>query len=264
MIKIENYEVMGWEHVIRGMRNPMNSWDKSDSKKVTAVLKTRQVHPGIEETYYAPCEPYYSVGPEDYKLMKKLAKAGSDHRKFMRMIVVYLDITAPLYWWKEFDTYKVGTVANSCSTMHKIHAKEFEMEDFSTDQLFRTVFTKHKPLEVLQNTIDDLNYWREAYIKTKNNDIDAPIWMVEGREATAHDIWYNMIQLLPSSYNQKRTILLNYEVLANMYRARRNHKLDEWHTLCDWIESLPYSELITGAAVNVDEGNGTGEKNEEQ
>ena len=217
MLKIENFEVLGWEHAIRGMRNPMNSWEKSDS--------------GWEpqfDTVQGPVAGEFVIGPNDYALMKNLRNAGTDHRKFMRMITVYLDITAPLYWWKEFDTYKVGTVANSCSTMHKIHAKEFTLEDFSCEKLY-------DPLGDLRPIVDRLNVYRERYLKTKDkND------------------WWQMIQLLPTSYNQKRTVMLNYEVLANIYKSRRNHKLDEWHTFCDWIEELPYSELITGKEYDVE------------
>lgn len=202
MIKIENVEVFGWEAAIRGMRNPKNSWAKSDSK-------------------YA--EPFaVEVGPNDLDLMTRLRNAGTDHRKFMRMIAVYVDITAPLYWFKEFDTYKVGTVCNSCSTMHKIHAKEFTMDDFSCEHLDK------EGRKLLHQKICYLNKNREKFIETKDKVY-----------------WWQMIQLLPSSYNQKRTIMLNYEVLANMYHSRKNHKLDEWHTFCEWVESLPYSELIT-------------------
>ena len=221
MLKIENTEVLGWEHAIRGMRNPMNSWDKSDSYSCGTCGDCDNC---ID---YEDCPYGYDylktiVGPNDYTLMMNLRNAGTDHRKFMRMITVYLDITAPLYWWKEFDTYKVGTVANSCSTMHKIHAKEFTLEDFSCEKLY-------DPIGDLRPIVDRLNVYRERYLETKDkND------------------WWQMIQLLPSSYNQKRTVMLNYEVLANIYKSRRNHKLDEWHTLCDWIETLPYSELITG------------------
>lgn len=223
MLKIENFEVLGWEHVIRGMRNPMNSWEKSDSNffddsegHVCNICQGRGSMSLIE------------MGPNDYSLMKNLRNAGTDHRKFMRMITVYLDITAPLYWWKEFDTYKVGTVANSCSTMHKIHAKEFTLEDFSCEKLY-------DPIGDLRPTIDRLNVYRERYLETKDkND------------------WWQMIQLLPTSYNQKRTVMLNYEVLANIYKSRRNHKLDCWHTFCDWIEELPYSELITGKEYEVE------------
>lgn len=222
MIKLENTEVVGWEHAIRGMRNPMNSWDKSDSQTCT---NCNGCLPGQE------CERYKNgtfIGSNDLDLMTRLRNAGTDHRKFMRMITVYLDITAPLYWWKEFDTYKVGTVANSCSTMHKIAAREFTLEDFSTEHLYPEV------REAFENTI--IKYLNEAR-KTYNFLSDTP---------SKKDAWWQMIQLLPSSYNQKRTVMLNYEVLANIYKSRRNHKLDEWHTFCDWIESLPYSELITG------------------
>ena len=222
MLKLENTEVLGWEAAIRGMRNPMNSWEKSDSGYCQRDLLrdcTTCVH---KSTDYPVCYSGFDIGPNDYALMTNLRNAGTDHRKFMRMITVYLDITAPLYWWKEFDTYKVGTVANSCSTMHKIHAKEFTLEDFSCEKLY-------DPLGDLRPTVDRLNVYRERYLETKDkND------------------WWQMIQLLPTSYNQKRTVMLNYEVLANIYKSRRNHKLDEWHTFCDWISELPYSELITG------------------
>ena len=237
MLKIENTEVLGWEHAIRGMRNPMNSWEKSDSCYCLGPVCPDDATLNLckyECPYYktdscenAYCAPF-TVGPNDHSLMIKLRNAGTDHRKFMRMITVYLDITAPLYWWKEFDTYKVGTVANSCSTMHKIHAKEFTLEDFSTEHLYPEV------REAFENTI--IKYLNEAR-KTYNFLSDTP---------SKKDAWWQMIQLLPSSYNQKRTVMLNYEVLANIYKSRRNHKLDEWHTFCDWIESLPYSELITG------------------
>lgn len=226
MIKLENTEVVGWEHAIRGMRNPMNSWEKSDTKYFDEYLEYR----------YEDCP---DIGPNDHDLMMRLRNAGTDHRKFMRMITVYLDITAPLYWWKEFDTYKVGTVANSCSTMHKIHDKEFTMEDFSCEHLNDDCmscevnggdhFYPLSSLDVLKITIDALNYWRRRYLATKSKED-----------------WWQMIQLLPSSYNQKRTVMLNYEVLANIYKSRRNHKLDEWHIFCDWVEELPYSDLITG------------------
>ena len=229
MIKLENTEVMGWEHAIRGMRNPKNSWDKSDS----GFCDT------IGDKYGNIIKPEnYRVGPNDYDLMKRLRNAGTDHRKFMRMITVYVDITAPLYWWKEFDTYKVGTVANSCSTMHKIHDKEFYEEDFSFERL-ESGYEEYKGDDAMntaycsmQNVISALNRLRYMYNITKNKKY-----------------WDAMIQLLPSSYNQKRTVMLNYEVLANIYKSRRNHKLDEWHIFCDWIESLPYSELITGQLV---------------
>lgn len=245
MLKIENTEVFGWDAAIRGMRNPKNSWEKSDSQFVR--------DPDYGCFGACPCAELVDcdcchVGPNDLKLMTTLRNAGTDHRKFMRMITVYLDITAPLYWWKEFDTYKVGTVANSCSTMHKIAAKEFTLDDFSYEHLNcepyhrnwiesatvdEDITSPHKvwmtPLDILRCTIEMLNAYRESYLETKDKQD-----------------WWQMIQLLPSSYNQKRTVMLNYEVLANMYKSRRNHKLDEWHTFCDWIESLPYSELITG------------------
>ena len=213
MIKIDNVEVMGWEHAIRGMRNPKNSWDKSDSEFIPWDISD------------------FNIGNNDLKLMTALRDAGTDHRKFMRMITVYLDITAPLYWWKEFDTYKVGTVANSCSTMHKIHAKEFTMDDFSNEHLvlWDVDNNVHIPMGCLQDTINVLNACREKYLETKDKMY-----------------WWQMIQLLPSSYNQKRTVMLNYEVLANMYKSRKAHKLDEWRTLCEWIKQLPYSELIIG------------------
>jgi hypothetical protein len=223
MLKIEHTEVMGWEAAIRGMRNPLNSWDQSDS------------YYGMVEDP-SPINPddwaYIIIGDKDYDLMKRLRNAGTDHRKYMRMLTVYCDITAPLYWWKEYDTYKVGTVANSCSTMHKIHDKEFTLDDFSHEHLISNQIvpcTVLFPAEVLEVLITALNGCREMYLQTKDK-----AW------------WWQMIQLLPTSYNQKRTVMLNYEVLSNIYRSRRHHKLDEWHTLCDWIEKLPYAELITG------------------
>ena len=225
MLKIENVDVMGWEAAIRGMRNPMNSWEKSDSHWSHFYDSPKAVM-NIDENAFL-------LGENDLDLMKRLCNAGTDHRKFMRMITVYLDVTAPLYWWKEFDTYKVGTVANSCSTMHKIADKEFTLDDFSCEHLERRASL------TLKKVIDDLNYYREYYILfTKQN--------VVGFYTKAKEIWWQMIQLLPSSYNQRRTIMLNYEVLTNIYKSRRNHKLDEWHTFCDWIEELPCSELIIG------------------
>lgn len=220
MLKIEKTEVYGWEAAIRGMRNPMNSWHKSDSGLKEITIDGH--FDGVD----------YVVGEEDLDLMLKLADGGSTHAKYRRMIIVTVDITAPLYWWKEFDTYKVGTVANSCSTMHKIHAKEFTLDDFSHEHL--TLYDVDGEicrdwLGDLEDLIDDLNLARELFLKTKDKKY-----------------WWQMIQLLPTSYNQKRTILLNYEVLVGMYRDRKNHKLDEWHTLCDWIRDLPYSEIITG------------------
>lgn len=229
MLKIENAEVMGWEHAIRGMRNPKNSWEKTDSYPAVDCGKCGKIErEGICKKEDRDCTGFecFEVGPNDLKLMTTLRNAGTDHRKFMRMITVYLDITAPLYWWKEFDTYKVGTVANSCSTMHKIAAKEFVLDDFSHEHL------QDDSVAVLESVIHTLNVHREWF---NNKVLDDP--KID---------WWQMIQLLPSSYNQKRTVMLNYEVLANIYKSRRHHKLDEWHTLCDWIEGLPYSELITG------------------
>lgn len=242
MIKLENTDVVGWEHAIRGMRNPMNSWERSDSGYCYRDLArdcTICIH---RSTDYPACYSRFDIGPNDYALMINLRNAGTDHRKFMRMIVVYVDITAPLYWWKEFDTYKVGTVANSCSTMHKIAEKEFTMENFSCEHLGITVPAELNDgeevfqnlwVESLKRTITDLNIARRYYIQEKDQGLKKKYWQ-------------QMIQLLPTSYNQRRTVMLNYEVLANIYKSRKNHKLDEWHTFCDWIESLPYSELITG------------------
>ena len=242
MIKIENTEIVGWEAAIRGMRNPLNSWEKSDSKWYSIGIPTSNPA-AINDKYLSQ---KYCIGDNDLDLMKRLRNAGTDHRKFMRMITVYVDITAPLYWWKEFDTYKVGTVANSCSTMHKIHAKEFTLEDFSYEHLITSKDPDCRdasyhwysesantnlyatPLDGLKVIIGILNANREAYLETKNKEY-----------------WWQLIQLLPSSYNQRRTVMLNYEVLANIYKSRRNHKLDEWHVFCEWIENLPYSELIT-------------------
>ena len=225
MLKIENTEVMGWEAAIRGMRNPMNSWDKSDSRFSLLDDCGDCTHCNLR---FDECHEQ-QIGPNDLDLMTRLRNAGTDHRKFMRMITVYLDITAPLYWWKEFDTYKVGTVANSCSTMHKIADKEFTMEDFSIEHLNDDRSAEVSNLEWFEYLIIHLNRDRRRFIETKDKQY-----------------WWQMIQLLPSSYNQRRTVMLNYEVLANIYKSRRNHKLDEWHTYCDWIESLPYSELIIG------------------
>lgn len=233
MIKLENYEVVGWEHTIRGMRNPMNSWEKSDSCTKGPVW-CGEFCGNID----CHSEDGLVLGPNDHDLMTRLRNAGTDHRKFMRMIVVYLDITAPLYWWKEFDTYKVGTVANSCSTMHKIHEKEFTMEDFSCEHL--TIRSK----ELLEDIIDELNRYRILYLNGGEDyfsDKDCEEYAPKEKK-----MWWQMIQLLPSSYNQKRTVMLNYEVLANMYKSRKDHKLDEWRDLCKWIEGLPYPELITG------------------
>ena len=239
MIKFENTEIMGWEHAIRGMRNPMNSWEKSDSEFITEG--------GDHHDICGNSGPWYGnngwnealIGENDLNLMKHLRNAGTDHRKFMRMITVYVDITAPLYWSKEFDTYKVGTVANSCSTMHKIAAKEFTLEDFSCEHL-----SIRQSVDVLKETIDALNVFRNVYLNgglLKYETGEFAMFQPKDKE-----VWWQMIQLLPTSYNQRRTVMLNYEVLANIYKSRRNHKLDEWHTFCDWIEELPYSELITG------------------
>lgn len=213
MIKFEHTEVLGFEHAIRGLRNPMNSWEKSDSRFEEKI--------NFDPDDY-PCR--FKLGPNDHDLMIKLRNAGTDHRKFMRMITVYVDITAPLYWWKEFDTYKVGTVANSCSTMHKIAEKEFTLDDFSHEHL------QVPMVEILKHTIHGLNDARDAYLSSKDKLM-----------------WWQIIQLLPSSYNQKRTVMLNYEVLANIYKSRKNHKLDEWSVgFMKWINRLPYRELITG------------------
>lgn len=266
MIKLEKTEVVGWEAAIRGMRNPMNSWERSDSKFVSDAGCyydiSGRLSPIDDESYVDDI-----IGDNDHNLMMKLAKGGPVHAKYRRMITVYVDVIAPLYWWKEFDTYKVGTVANSCSTMHKIHAKEFDADDFSCEQLLDRWITSNDnvniedrsavddfccaltpydsgcidlignvyPIEVLELTIDMLNRARNLYLKTKDKRY-----------------WWQMIQLLPSSYNQKRTVMLNYEVLHNIYESRKNHKLDEWHVFCDWIEKLPYSEIITGEEKNDD------------
>ena len=252
MLKLEKTEVVGWEAAIRGMRNPMNSWGKSDTKWETCFGDDR----AVTTDHKFMSDSKLIIGPNDLNLIMNLRAAGIDHRKFMRMIEVYVDITAPLYWWKEFDTYKVGTVANSCSTMHKIAAKEFTLEDFSCEHLLdeeslppyeeradidhceplaaidvNGQWCYYTPKTFLNMTCRVLNYFRRLYLKTKNKKY-----------------WWQMIQLLPSSYNQKRTIMLSYEVLANIYKSRRHHKLDEWHALCDWIEGLPYSEMITGGA----------------
>ena len=228
MRKIENTEVLGWEHAIRGMRNPLNSWAKSDSE--VSICECEHWPHDVKKSFVC-------LGSNDLDLMKRLRNAGTDHRKFMRMIVVYVDLTAPLYWWKEFDTYKVGTVANSCSTMHKIAEKEFTLEDFSCEHL------EGRAMNTLEDVVDDLNYYREHYLSMDKQK-------VPHANKKAKELWWQMIQLLPSSYNQRRTVMLNYEVLANIYKSRRNHKLDEWHTFFDWIEGLPYSELITGGTTD--------------
>lgn len=234
MIKFEHTEVVGWEHAIRGARNAMNSWHKSDSVFIDYSggrhtingydkEKNKEVFNKVD-IFKDFGQPVF-IGTKDLNLMQNLCKAGTDHRKFMRMIVVYVDITAPLYWYKEFDTYKVGTVTNSCSTMHKIHAEKFTTDNFSIEHLDEDVI--ESPFKTI---IDCLNFFRALFIQHKDKED-----------------WWHMIQLLPSSYNQKRTIMLNYEVLRNMYHARKNHKLDEWHDFCDWIKTLPYAkELIIG------------------
>ena len=219
MIRIEETQVVGFEAAIRGMRNPMNSWDKSDSGWDVDLMPTAS---GIAVEYTS--EEIYLVGPKDLTLMNQLAKGGPVHAKYARMIEVYVDITAPLYWWKEFDTYKVGTVANFCSTMHKIQAKEFELSDFSYEHL------NCNNRALLYQIIDALN--------------EARLMFVSENCKTVSD-WWQMIQLLPSSYNQRRTVMLSYEVLVGIFKWRRNHKLDEWKEFCDWITTLPLSGLIT-------------------
>jgi hypothetical protein len=225
MIKLENVVLASPEQmafVIQGMRNPMNSWEKSDS--------------GIIGPSYDAEPEEFDLGENDHSLMQRLSNAGTDHRKFMRMMPVYVRITAPLYWWKEFDTYKVGTVANSCSTMHKIAEKEFTLEDFSCEHLrtdrdflmYAPTGYRYSAKDLLTLTIETLNHYRKEYLETKDKEI-----------------WYNLIQLLPSSYNQTRNVMMNYEVLANIYKSRKDHNLDEWREFCQWIEELPYSELIT-------------------
>lgn len=240
MVKIENVEVTGWEAAIRGMRNPMNSWQLSDSHPCLAKVLESDCEMVMNEHEPAnECNDGafgFCIGEKDFALMSRLRNAGTDHRKFMRMITVYADITAPLYWLKEFDTYKVGTVANSCSTMHKIADREFAFDDFSHEKLINSLcmeiqeqHIRISPMQALATTIECLNSYRDLYLQTKDKKY-----------------WWQMIQLLPSSYNQRRTVMLNYEVLANIYKSRHNHKLDEWREFCTWIETLPYSELITG------------------
>nr|DAR13055.1 MAG TPA: hypothetical protein [Caudoviricetes sp.] len=240
MLKIEKTEVVGFEAAIRGMRNPKNSWEKSDSEFITSDGDHHDICGHSGPWFGSDGWEEVLIGENDLNLMTTLRNAGTDHRKFMRMIVVYLDITAPLYWWKEFDTYKVGTVANSCSTMHKIHAKEFTLDDFSYEHLIDSPLVEEEPgkpallnmqaREMLVILVNVLNAARYNYLKTNDKKY-----------------WWQMIQLLPTSYNQKRTVMLNYEVLANIYKSRKDHKLDEWHTFCDWIEGLPYSKLITAS-----------------
>lgn len=234
MIKLEHVVLASQEQmefIIEGMRNPMNSWDKSDSHTC------RQ-----DGAFCMECEYKndYCLGDNDHSLMQRLSNAGTDHRKFMRMMPVYVRITAPLYWWKEFDTYKVGTIANSCSTMHKIQEKEFTLEDFSTEHL------KTGSIICLNDIIDELNKYRDKFINFDSLDYNNDIYDPERKAEIKKDIWWQMIQLLPSSYNQTRNVMMNYEALANIYKSRKNHKLDEWREFCKWIETLPYSELITG------------------
>ena len=262
MIKIENVVLPSpeqWMSIIRGARNPMDSWNRIDSEY-------------LFESYHDLSGGHIEVGPNDHKLMTSLAKGGPVHAKYRRMITVYLDITAPLYWWKEFDTYKVGTVANSCSTMHKIHAKEFTLDDFSHEHLFgnedmlsydeRADIAKDNALAAvnvngdwcyftpkgyIQMTCNILNHYRNKYLEAKTK----PMKDESKRAGLMKKYWWQMIQLLPSSYNQKRTVMLSYEVLVNMYHSRKNHKLDEWREFCKWIEGLPYSEIIIGEKENV-------------
>ena len=234
MIKIEHVVLASpeqMEFIIEGCRNPHNSWDKSDSKLEPETIGD------FGEEYGS----LFELGENDHSLMQRLANAGTDHRKFMRMMPVYVRITAPLYWWKELDTYKVGTVSNSCSTMHKIAEKEFTWDDFSYEHLFRVRDCKlgeYAPTLVLETTINALNYWRERYLAALKTEDETGL--------PAKDIWWQMIQLLPSSYNQTRNVMMNYEVLSNIYKSRKDHKLDEWKEFCKWIEELPYSELIVG------------------
>lgn len=269
MIKFKNTEVMGWEHAIRGCRNPMNSWEKSDSGRcedfqcgfldgVSGHLSDNRPMCPLKNADECGLTRDYIIGPNDLDLMKRLAAGGPVHAKYRRMITVYVDITAPLYWWKEFDTYKVGTVANSCSTMHKIADKEFTLEDFSTEHLTK------RHVDFIKETIDKLNDVRGWYLKYDYMSEQDRGYFVEEIKCKK-DLWWQIIQLLPSSYNQKRTAMMNYEVLANIYKSRRNHKLDEWaeHSpliigintdegscsligFCDWIKTLPYAELICG------------------
>ena len=239
-IKLENVGLASpeqMEFIIEGMRNPMNSWEKSDSGRGCDDHLCRS-HCAFSPEWCGNTQGYV-VGENDHSLMQRLSNAGTEHRKYMRMMPVYVRITAPLYWWKEFDTYKVGTVANSCSTMHKIAEKEFTLGDFSCEHLISG------SIETLNDTIDILNEFREWYLKYDHMNEDCK--KLFNKEITCEkDLWWQLIQLLPSSYNQTRNVMLNYEVLANIYRQRKNHKLDEWREFCEWIESLPYSELITG------------------
>lgn len=230
MIKIEHTEVVGFEHAIRGMRNPLNSWDKSDSEFHVDCSICDNPHYHCDNCPMVDFDDKALIGSNDLDLMKRLAKAGTDHRKFMRMITVYVDVTAPMYWWAEYDTYKVGTVRNSCSKMHTIHKKEFTLDDFSIDDFY---FENDKVgmclSDMFINVVADCEFLRKRFVETGDKKY-----------------WRGLIQLLPSSYNQRATLMLNYEVLANIYHSRKAHKLDEWVEFCKWIETLPYSELITG------------------
>lgn len=245
MLKIEKTDIHGWDAAIRGARNSFNSWDKSDSAAYY-FCRDNDTNPGFcDDGLYDktivlsnPDGSCFEIGPNDQKLMKKLAKAGPSHAKYRRFITVTMDVTGPLYWWKEMDTYKVGTVANSCSTMHKIHAKEFTLEDFSCEHLIsdEPIPTRvYSAKDMMEATVVNLNLFRRLYLGTKNKKY-----------------WWQIIQLLPSSYNQKRTLLVNYEVLANLYHQRKGHKLDEWQTFCEWIKGLPMSEIITGEETDID------------
>lgn len=231
MIKIEHIDVWGWEHAIRGMRNPMNSWEKSDSeyKRMCSSLGPNEAPHWCNHCGYDACDPFlyeeqFMIGPNDLDLMRKLFAAGTEHRKFMRQIFVSLDVIAPLYWWKEADTYKVGTVANSCSTMHKIHAKEFVLDDFSHEHLL-----EDEAIEFMKHLVDGLNFYRKKFLETKDKVY-----------------WWQMIQLLPSSYNQRRTLTMNYEVAATIIWQREGHKLDEWNEFVKVLKGLPYMAEITG------------------
>lgn len=245
MIKIEKTDIHGWEAAIRGARNSFNSWDKSDSA-ACYFCRDNDTNPGFcDDGLYDktivlsnPDGSCFEIGPNDQKLMKKLAKAGPSHAKYRRFITVTMDVTGPLYWWKEMDTYKVGTVGNSCSTMHTIADKEFELEDFSCEHLIsdEPIPTRvYSAKDMMEATVANLNLFRRLYLDTKDKKY-----------------WWQMIQLLPSSYNQKRTLLVNYEVLANIYYQRKGHKLDEWRTFCEWIKGLPMSEIITGEETDID------------
>lgn len=241
MLKLERVQICGLEPAMRGARNPMNSWAKSDSHRCGSG--DCDICIDYDTCPYNHDPNLFILGPNDHDLGMRLRNAGTDHRKYMRMIVVYVDITAPLLWWKEFDTYKVGTVANSCSTMHKIHEKEFVLDDFTHENL------RPRAFKLLTDTIWELNFWRDIYINggsDKYFDNLTGEWRGKDYEPKDKEAWRQMIDILPTSYNQMRTIMFSYETLANMYKSRRNHKLKEWHVLCDWIEQLPYSEFITG------------------